>query len=254
MNLYRFPVAGKLLAKFDVKLNEIGIQETARAILSHFNTKLQVENLTPELIEILKNKPAVIVANHPAEADIFVLIASLPPREDFHLIVNATFLHIAPNLDKYFIPVYVSHTLIREDKFNFRLRFFKKLHSAAPVLSPEEEHLKNIESLRFAAEKVREGGLVAMFPGAGKENGEWFPGIGHLIKQVGKPDAKIVMAHITGTSTFDYLRFIPGLSRILSSFKIVFAPPKEMGDYSNLEPKEIARKLEGEYRSWVNTN
>jgi 1-acyl-sn-glycerol-3-phosphate acyltransferase len=251
MQINQFPIASSFLDKLNNKIDKVGLQEAARFLLKRFKTNLILVNLSPEIQEILSSMPVVVVANHPAEADVVALIAALPTRKDFYLIANSSFCGMMSNFDKYLIPVYVTDNLINKDNFNLKLRIFKKIHSTQEF-SEKEAHKKNIQSISLAAEKVREGGLVGMFPGAGKENGEWFSGIGYLISQAKSPDAYIVMINISGTSSLDYLRFIPKASKVFPKFKVRFALPLRMKDYLDLSPKEIAKKLEGEYREWAN--
>lgn len=236
--------------KINESVRKRGVCETARKILQEFGTKLEIFGVDENLANVLSSKPTLVLSNHPAEADLFVLFAALPTRNDLKMIVNANFLNLSEELDKFFIPVYINHKIIRDDKINFRLRFFRLFHKH-PHFSKEEEHRKNVESIDEAARRISYNGLVAMFPGAGKEDGTWFSGVGFLVKKANNPDLNIVFAHIVGTSDLDYLRVLPGASKLLSHFKVYFCKEKKAFDYLQLEPKEIAKKLEKEYAGWV---
>ncbi len=71
------------------------------------NASEPIRILDKQTQEILTKKPVLIVANHPHEAETLALLASLPQRKDVFMVIASLFMNLAPNADKYFIPVYV---------------------------------------------------------------------------------------------------------------------------------------------------
>jgi hypothetical protein len=251
MSLNTLPVVGKIIKETDNLIREKGVQPAFRELIKRSGTKLLINNKNEETIKILKEYPVIIVANHPAEADVLALLGSLEKRNNFHLIINSSFLNICPNLDKFLIPVGITNRLMSKPGLKIRLRIFKKIHNL-PTVSSEEEHEKNIKSIALATERLNHGSAIVIFPGGGGEGGKWFSGVGHMINGVTtKEKTFIIKAYIEGTSDFDYLRVIPGMAKILPPFKITFDIPTRLDQLECNNPKATALKLEEEYNSWI---
>lgn len=243
-------LAGRLIKKLDKKVGELGFQQTMMKVVKHCGNKLIIHHKTKDLDNILKNQPVIVVANHPAEPDFISLIAALSARKDLYIIINSSLMNIGPNLDKHFIPVHINHRLINENKNNFRLNLLLKFHQTE-ILTGEEAHQKNINSINKASKKIKQGGLVIIFP-TGRLEDKWFPGVGYLIKGVGnKKNAVIVKAYIKGSTDWDYLRLIPGLGKIFPAIKIFFSQPKPVNEFIKYHPKEIVHNLESEFNDWI---
>jgi len=91
-----------------------------------------------------------------------------------------------------------------------------------------------------------------MFPGGGGQRGEWFTGIGYLISEaISNQKTKIIMAFIEGTSTWDYLKLIPGAGIFMPKPKVTFSNEESIAIYNNMEPKAIAMNLKNKYDLWV---
>jgi 1-acyl-sn-glycerol-3-phosphate acyltransferase len=248
-----FLVVRNTIKKLNQDIQEDGLQPAMYNLARNFGTDVNVHNKDIHLDTILKNNPVIVAANHPAEADVIALLASLTHRKDIYLVINSCFLHISPSLDKHLIPVYITHHLIRKNNPNIRFRLFKLIHKF-PSYSEEEEHNKNINSIELASKKLKKGALIVVFPGGGGEEGKWFSGIGHILKEArGTKDLCFVKAFIRGTSDKDYLRLLPIISRFLPPFKVVFSGAKILEDVDLREAKAITLELENEYNSWVKT-
>ncbi|HPD45125.1 MAG TPA: hypothetical protein PK131_03025, partial [Candidatus Woesebacteria bacterium] len=65
MRLDEIPLLGLLAKKVDKMVGQLGLYGTARELVRESATKLEVKNQTSETQDILRNKPAVVVYNHP---------------------------------------------------------------------------------------------------------------------------------------------------------------------------------------------
>lgn len=223
-----------------------------REILKITGSKLKVINKESRLKSVFKNDPVIVVANHPAMTDVITLVAAEEPRKDSHLVISSNFLGMLSNLDKHLIPVYVNHRLLdKQDPFNGLIKLFRKIHWSKNY-SLKISHQKNVESMKKAGLIIKGGGMVSMFPGGGGKNGEWFTGIGYLINDaISNKKTKIVMAYSEGTSPWDLIRLIPGISRLMPKFRITFSPDESAFSYNGMEPKDITESLKNKYNLWV---
>lgn len=252
MKLTDLPFVGSLINFLDENIQRYGLQKGMLNVASRSGTKLKVFGLTPDVEKILKHERVVVVANHPHESEEIALIASMPERKDFYLIGNYLSTKFSQSLTKYIIPVYINHH--RETRKLIPYEFLIKRFYSFPIFSEEEEHRKNIESINLASQKVSDGGLVIIFPGRRGINGNWYPGVGHLLKGI-KTDKKIhvIKAYIQGTLDLDFLRIIPKLGKLLPEIKVTFASPREVNNILDKDPKQITSILEEEYNNWVKT-
>jgi 1-acyl-sn-glycerol-3-phosphate acyltransferase len=245
--LLKLPLISRFIGNVERNINKFGFQEGMRKVIEKSGSKLAVRGLTLEVERILKEKAVVVVSNHPNEAETLALIAALPKREDARLIVNFRFAHFCPSLEKYFIPVYVDHHIGGKHKRNIFGRLMKKANPVAS-LSPDEEHRRNIKSIRKASQVVINGGLIIIFPERRSKDGLWFSGVGHLLKGAkAKRKIYIVNAFNEGTSDWDYFRIIPGMGRFLPSVTLTFGKPKIVNHLLTKDPKEITKILEKQY-------
>ncbi len=249
----RFPVIKPFVRTINRDVKKFGLQQAMMNTVTRSKSKLIVKGRTDKVNHVLKDESVVVVANHPHEVDIIALFAALPPRESSSLIISSRFMNLAPNADKYLIPVYVEHHVDIQKGEKLREKFLKKFHPV-PTYSPAQEHKKNIESINNAARKVSEGGSVVIFPNPSKdENKKWYSGVGYLLHGIKtKKKVYVVRAYIEGTSNFDYLRFIPHAAKLLTPIKVTFAPPLEVSELIKQEPKTVVRKIEASYKTWVN--
>ena len=242
----------KLLRGLNEKSKKLGYQRTMLEILKMTGSRFRVVNKSAGLRSVLKNDPVIVVADHTVQTDAITLIAAQEPRKDDHLIISSNFLGMLPNLDKHLIPVYINHRqLDKTDRFHFLTRLFRKIHWSEDY-SVKVSHQKNIESIKKAASIVKNGGMVSMCPGGGGKNGQWFSGIGYLINEaVANKKTKIIMAYLEGNSMWDYARLIPGVSALMSEFKVTYSVEESILNYDGMKPKEIAENLGNKYHQWV---
>lgn len=246
------PFVGHFIRSIDRDLKNCSFQTTIRNAVIKSGSKLIIKGKNEETEEVLKNKPVVVVANHPYEAEVAALIAGLPDREDISLIVNRRLLNLSANLDKYLIPVYIDHHNIAKKRHKV-MSFFLRTFHPKKVYTIEEEHSLNIQSISQAAKKVDEGGLVIIFPNRKSNGGRWYTGVGHMLSQVKREDVFVMRAYIEGTSMLDLLRLVPGIGSFLPTVTLTFAPPLKLEEMRGNDPKKITIMLQDQFNNWVQT-
>jgi 1-acyl-sn-glycerol-3-phosphate acyltransferase len=250
-DLSQMVVAGKIIGGFDKEVGEIGMMATVKKMLARTKSKLEITFDGEETKQVLKNGPVIVTVNHPHQSDVMIIMAALPDRNDWGMIVQSTLLGLGKEIDKKMIPVFVDH---QKDSLSFwkksKYIFFAKLHTHKP-LSREEGKEMNRRGLIGASSRLDKNELVIIFPTGGSKDGRWFSGVGHMIKGSKNPGLKIVMANIEGSSSWDYFRLIPGVSRLLPTIKVRFSLPIEVNEYRKMKAKEIALKLETKYEEWL---
>jgi len=253
--LGQIPIVGKLFRDFDKSAGENGIHKAVADVIKRTKTRIIVHGLIKETIEILKNQPVILVANHPYDLELILLIAALPKRDDIFTIVASDLMGAGPNTSSYFIPVFIHKYF---DKGSHKLSVkIAKLFRLGPRLSPPKAHRVNVESMNRAIEIIKKGGLVIVFPeGILKKGSPWFSGIGYLLRAIyEKRNAFYARAYIQGTSFFDILRLIPILRRFFPLINVYFDRPKELPFVINAkeDPKEITKNLQADYNRWIAT-
>ena len=199
--------------------------------------------------QTLEKEAVIVVSNHPAESDVPLLLSILQEREDTFLIASHHFLKILPEVDKNIIPVYISHH--HWEMNDIKLKAFNKIHHSE-VYNKEEAHAKNRESIAVAGEKINAGGVVVIYPAAQEMNNHFRNGVGFLMEMTNnKKKTKVVMAHIKGTSSWDYLRLIPFLGKVMPKISIELSPDFSVNEVTVGEAKETTKKLEKKYNQWV---
>lgn len=253
LTLTKLPLISYSLSRLNHDLGEIGFQLAMKKVVTNLGVKLLIQGLNKKTSQILLEKPLVIVANEPCGAEIIMLAAALPPRENTSIIMNADFLNLSSNFDKYIIPVYIRHHKAENKLHRFSLKLLNLMHRF-PTLSPEEEHQRNIRSIASASQRVGQGGAVIIFPEAKSVDGKWRSGVGYLLKNIQSKDrVYLVKCYISGTSPLDYLRLIPQVSKILPAVKITFSQPQEVGPLLDIyqDPKKLTEELERQYYNWL---
>lgn len=240
----------ELINNLNKSISDYGVVLAVRKFLKKCNTKVEIKS-NKEINKVLKEMSGVVVANHPAEADVLAILSSVKDRKDVFLIITSTFKELIPELDKHLIPVYITNRI--EGSFEGKIKNkILNIFNKTPLYSKEEEHQKNIESINKAIEKVNKGGLVIIFPNGGDKKHGWFNGIGHLIHGIkNKENSFVIRAYIEGTSNWDYLRLLfPFIGRFLPKFRVSFAKPLRIDKLKKENPKETTMHLENKYWSW----
>jgi len=246
--LDHIPIAGRIKRQFDIDIGELGVQQTfAKWVAVAGEGKLSIRGKDDHVKEILREKPVVVIGNHPSFAEILTVAASLEPRDDMYGIGISLFLGIGPNMSK--------HVFREQQKLLVRVGYILHL---GPRIRPDEAHKKNIESISQAADAVRKGSLVGIFPEgirSGK-NSKWSNGVGHLLLGIGKgSNGYLIFVYSDGVSNWDYLRVVPGIKKLIPPVSVTFAKPRTIADAleESTDPREITRKLQEEYNNWVSS-
>ncbi len=251
LRLTQFPIIKPLISAIDKDIKRFGFPKAMLNTASRLGTPPVIAGITPQISQILKKEAVVLVANHIHEVDIIALIAALPQRENISLIISSAFMNLVPNADKYLIPVYIDHHKDR-NQIQLKEKLFKMFHPV-PTFNPDDEHKKNILSVKNASGKLKKGGLVIIFPNPRKTSGNnWYSGIGHLLRGAsGKTPVYFVKAYIEGTSNLDYIRLLPYGAKILTQIKVTFSEEKEISRILDNNAKTITQALENSYNKWV---
>lgn len=241
-------LANFLKNKFDKDVEKVGLQNYFISILEKSESKIQV-NLNKKTEEVLKNKPVIVIANHPNEFDPVAIIASLPKRKKYFIIFTHIFTGIIRDLDRHIIPVFIQHNT--RQRFPGK-KFILKMLFNYEEFTPSEEHKKNLKSIKDAGGKINSGSLVIITPSGRSKKIKWYPGVGYLIKEVeNNINAYIVFLHIEGTSGLDLVRFFPKSGKVLPQITLNFSDPKIIKNSSRNDAKNITKNLEKEYKNWI---
>lgn len=239
------PIFKWMLGPLEQTVQDEGFFIAAQNTMKRSGSATVVKGKTTELKDMLRNRPVVVVANHPTSPAVIALISALEDRPDFRLIISSKFVGNSPILDTYLLPAYIQHHFTSKRNPFIDAMFGKYSHG----LTPEQEHIKNRETITLAANHLHGGGVVVLFPGYPEhDNGNWYSGVGHLLSQAKRDDAVIVVAHIRELPWIDYLRLIPGIGKILPPITITFASPLFFSHLSSYEPKSITKLIEQHYR------
>jgi 1-acyl-sn-glycerol-3-phosphate acyltransferase len=251
MSLNKLPLLGTIIGKIDQDIGKKGIQKSMDLVMKRTGTKIILGEKSENLINVLKNEAVIIVASHPQEAGIPAFLAAIESRKNMNLIIESSLMNVFPSANKYLIPVYINNRQLAQNKFHLKLKLLKLIHKTEDF-TYEDEHQKNIESINLAGKKINKGNMIVIFPDGGSTDGKWFSGVGHLIKKIKLKDKTyVVKAYINGTSAWDFLRIIPGISKIFPSFRIYFDEPIKMTEFKKMEAKKITANLENDYNDWI---
>lgn len=239
-----------LINSLNKNISEMGVVMAMKNFIKKCNTKIIIKS-NEEIDMVLEKFSGVIVANHPAESDVLAMLSAIKNRKDVFLIINSQLKELIPELDKHLIPVYISNKITENWMGRIKSWFLAKIKKLDKY-SKEEEHQKNIESIKLAVEKINNGGLVIIFPSGGDDKHGWFNGIGHLIHGIeNKEKSFVIRAHIEGTSNWDYLRLLPLIGKFLPKFKISFANPLRIDQIKKEDAKKTTVELENNYWKWI---
>jgi 1-acyl-sn-glycerol-3-phosphate acyltransferase len=249
-SLYKTFGVRKILRPINRNLKNNGLSQTLRNIVEKVSCNFTI-NLSKDTDKVLRNDRVLLICNHPAQADVLVLLAAVPKRPKIFLVIMHGVLSILPAINKHLIPVYISHRINNDSQPDWKVRLLNKIHFSQEY-SKDIAHQKNIKSITLATKKIDEGSLLALFPAGGSKNGrDFLPGVGHIIKNLKYPDkTKIVMAHISGTSTFDFFRILPFIGKLFPKFKIEFSDALNATNFSGDNARQISQHLQNVYDQW----
>lgn len=253
VDLQALPFVGRQIAELD---SQVAVKGMPLAIKEHFQ-KWGI-NISPEYsqetLETLKNDPILLVATHPQLTDVVGIMGALPKeRNDVYLVGNSLYSNAGENLSAHLIPIY---GVANQKTNNLRSRLWRETGFEQPPPSLIQAARLNIESLRVARQRVNEGGLVVIFPDGSKEaGGEWFNGVGEIVRQLkDNPQIKIVFATAQGSKSRDKLRFFPKAAQLLgqTDLRIKFSQPHSIDEYQSAQStkQSITQQLRSQYDSF----
>lgn len=249
-SLYRNPLFHKFLSQINSNIKYFGVNRSFANIARRTNRNFTV-NLPQSTKKSFQKDPVILICNHPNQLEVFLMFAALPHRPKTFILTVNNLLSIIPSFDKHIIPLFIGYRTASKSRIDWETNLINFFHYS-PSFSKEESHQKNIDSIKLAAKKVDQNSTVIIFPAGGSKNGrDFYSGIGYLVKNVKKyRRAKIVFAHVSGTSIFDALRFNPHLSKFFPDIKFEFSSPMPIFALRSYDPKQITAQLQTEYDKW----
>jgi len=254
LQIKSIPAVGGLIRQLDRDIQKFGFIRALREILARFHVDWKVHYENQETEIAFKSHGCVVIFNHPYEIETYLIMASLPKiRNDLKIIATANLLGFSKQIDAYIFPVCVDHHASREKAGKLSGKIAKLLN-CRPQIDPIQAHLKNLNTLKRAANFVSHGGIVTICPeGFRGIGGKWFSGIGHLLTQIQiqKP-TYLIFAYIKGTSIFDWFRLLPVINRLFPRLTIIFSKPIKISSLlnKNPNPKHLKETLEQTYKKW----
>ncbi|MDQ3098612.1 MAG: 1-acyl-sn-glycerol-3-phosphate acyltransferase [bacterium] len=193
----------KLNAAYDNKIAIKGFSASTREYLSDLNIGINIQ--TP----LETSGPALIFGNHPTGLDPFI-IASCLNREDVYIVADIYQKNKGKNIGKQIIPI----TYARTKKNLYNRGFlntigFYAMRQLTGYSKPDEVRIQNKETIERAAQLLKDGHVVIIFPDGGSNNPElWYNGIGEIITHSSEKRKSIQLyaAQITGISTAKIIR------------------------------------------------
>ncbi len=250
----RMPLVGPEIARWGEDIQKLGVQRAMLNLLSRFNTKVNI-CYSDNTRQVLESGAGVVAVNHPFYIEPVVLMAAMPDRSDFYLIGNTLWRNLSEGFDRQLIPVYVRHHMFTNND-RFIRSLVERLHYY-PDLSPGQEDRLNLRSLKDAAGKVEQGGMVGIFPLAGRrgqdENArDWFPGIGILMHQVKDRSSKyLVNAYISGPAANDWLRALPYVGKFMADYKVEFSEATPLSEVVLGDVRATTQQAQRGYEGWL---
>lgn len=237
-------------------ITHLGIQKAAQEMFNFSHSQVKVEGLTPELKKILKDESGLIISNHPYDIEPIAVVAKLPPRQNFSIIATHTICGLSKKFTEYIIPVFNVDQNLSSEKSNRLIKIPNFMKDGfCPKITDLAKTKHNLNSIKEAANRIKQNGLVFLAPEGSKgKEGKWFPGIGHLLKEIGSDtNAYFIQTFVRGTSDFDMARILPVVGRFMPKIEVFFGKPLLIKSLltQNLSATLIAEKLESDYKNWV---
>lgn len=233
-----------MINKFNSWIGELGLINAVKRLQKTLKIPIRIIVLPKETLKLLTNGAGLLLSNHDSDAEPAAIVASLPDRKDLYLVGSHRLPEKIPNLAQYILPVNVDHLRKLSNK--------KSLTTIVGRLRRSPKNIRgimkgNLKSIREAAIKVNDGGMVIIFPQGVHTEDKWQSGVNWITKKITNPDAKIVFAYVANTSHWDYLRFFPILRRFLPDIKVYFSEPME------IDSEKSAEALRSDFYEWVST-
>ena len=245
-SLSLYSLVRKLLSRTNRNIEKYGYAETFARIIRK-GSRGTILHRDPETLRTLEEDAVLVIGNHPAEIDVLLGLSLCPQREDVFFIINIAFMSLVPAFDKHCIPFYINYRITSKSGFKILNAI-----SPSPMLSEFASTKLNLKSLYLAAEKLNEGGMVIIAPGAGKHDKEFNSGTGYMINALKDPKKiKLVMTYISGTTQADLFRLLPFVGKLFPKFRVAFSTPTTLDKFISGDVKKDTQNLEDYYFNWV---
>jgi hypothetical protein len=241
-----------LLDQADVQVSAYGPQQAALQGLKQSKVYVSVSGLTSETQRVLTYERVIVICNHDYDIEPILLMSALPKRDSSRIIVNTVYLGLIPSLDKYLIPVNLSH-IVNPQGLMHKVQDLRYGTNRFGSLSREKNHTQNITAIDTASKEIDKGSMVIIFPfPSWAPQGKWYTGVGYMLKNTSSNKPVYVLnVNIKGTNTYDWLRFLPFANNFLPSLKMAFDVPYQANELRLLDGKEITQRLEKRYKDWL---
>lgn len=223
--------------------------------ISNFLKKIKLKPqeiiLPSKTLEVLKEKPCILITNHPHYIEFLLTLTNIPYRKDIFIVITDSCLDLIPSLDKHLIPVHIQHH--GPENVPKKIIDFGRIFFFTPAQKNiEESRAYNRKNIDLGVKKVNKGGILLICPqGLRESGGRWFDGIGFIVSKLDiKKDVNLINVYVKNTSRLDILRIIPFMSKFLPQLKIAFSQPFSFKKYLDKKPKEITKLLEKKYNNW----
>ena len=246
-------VVGRHLREIDDEIPEKGLPFAVKDHFQKLGYNIEPQFQADEDKKILEKNPVLVVATHPYLMDPVNLIGSLPEsRKDTSVVGNTAFQSLGDNFSDHVIPIYRSGN-------NYHVEGRALLWRKYGL--PQEEHTfyeagkLNKQSIDMAAQRINEGGIVIFLPDGSTEGKEWYPGVGELVKQIGRDDARVVFAVAEKPRMRDYVRASSKVARYLppATSHVFYSQPHLIEEFASSGDKRqaITQNLKQTYESFV---
>lgn len=137
--------------------------------------------------QVLSTSPVIVYGNHPTVLTPF-LVAAAVDRTDVRLFMQDYVCRLVPRLEEYVLPL---EPPIERDWVEWRrgglVRVVARRLARVVERSHDREEARqsNRRALEMGVRFVEQGGCIVIFPGGGgRREPSWYPGIGHMAKEL----------------------------------------------------------------------
>jgi 1-acyl-sn-glycerol-3-phosphate acyltransferase len=240
----------QIAADFDDLVRDLGLRRAAGRVLD----QLGIARRTRAHPDVRSNAPALLCCNHPSVLAP-LLLASAVDRDDLAIVAMDYLAALGPHVGRHVLPIARAYridpwTELRAGPSGLLADLAIEFFVPRQERSAARRH--NRATLGRAAEHVRRGGAVAIFPQGGA-GGRWLPGVGALgaaLRDGGAGGAtQVVPVRIDGDTPASARRHLAsrGLRDRAAPVDLLFGRPLPLGQVlagAGAEAPAIATTLE----------
>jgi hypothetical protein len=212
--------------------------------------------------QVLATSPVIMYGNHPTVLTPF-LVAAAVRRADVRLFMHGYACRLIPSLGEYVLPL---NPPVERDWVEWRRGGLARVVARRLARVAErsrnrgEAKRANRQALAAGVRHVEQGGCVVIFPGGGgRRELAWYPGIGHVAREVRRtPDASDVFLLPVHEEAVSEAQVRRGLRRLGASERLVgassqvrmrFSEPRRLSELVDAaeSPETIALCLQRDY-------